>query len=124
MSADPGAHGSALDAAEEALLRCEPPPDALAWVAAASGPRAAVRGVRPLAGGTSSAVHEILVADAAGSARRVVLRRYVKPDWLAEQPDLAEREAEVLQLLEDTPVPAPRLVAVIPSGIAPEPRRC
>jgi aminoglycoside phosphotransferase (APT) family kinase protein len=40
----------------------------------------------------------------------------VRPEWLDEQPDLAEREAEVLRLLEATPLPTPRLVAVDATG--------
>ena len=45
-----------------------------------------------------------------------MLRRYVREDWLAREPDLAEREAEVLDLLAATPVAAPDLVAVDPDA--------
>ena len=47
---------------------------------------------------------------------RVVLRRFVREDWLAEEPDLAIREAAALELLAGSPVVAPRLVAVDPTG--------
>jgi aminoglycoside phosphotransferase (APT) family kinase protein len=116
MQPPPQAHGSILDAAEEVLLRARPPASALAWAAAAVGPGAVVRSVRPLLGGTSSAVHEVLVSDQRDRIRPLVLRRYVRRDWLEEQPDLAEREAEVLELLESTALPVPRLVAVDPDG--------
>ncbi len=116
MQPPPLAHGSVLDAAEEMLLRARPPASALAWAAAAVGPQAVVRAVRPVLGGNSSAVHEVLVADGRDRIRRLVLRRYVRREWLSEQPDLAEREAEILLLLESTALPAPRLVAVDAEG--------
>ena len=45
-----------------------------------------------------------------------MLRRYVRADWLEEEPDLAEHEARVLALLASSDVDAPRLVAVDPNG--------
>jgi aminoglycoside phosphotransferase (APT) family kinase protein len=72
--------------------------------------------VRPLEGGTSSAVHLLVTEDGHGRAGRFVLRRYVRRDWLAQEPDLAAREAETLTLLSGGPVAAPRLVAVDPVG--------
>jgi aminoglycoside phosphotransferase (APT) family kinase protein len=72
--------------------------------------------VRARSGGTSSAVHLVYVQDPRGDILRLVLRRYVRGDWLADEPDLAEREAEVLRLLENSPLPVPELVAVDPVG--------
>ena len=46
----------------------------------------------------------------------LVLRRFVRADWLVDEPDLAEREAEALTLLEPTPVAAPAPVAVDVDG--------
>jgi len=109
-------HGFRLAHAEHRLLRSRPPAAALRWARAAVGERARVVAVRARSGGTSSAVHVIHLEDRRGSRHRLVLRRYVRADWLAEQPDLAEREAEVLRVLEVGPVPAPRLVAVDPTG--------
>lgn len=80
------------------------------------GPGARVRGVQPLEGGTSSAVHAVRVEDRAGHEHRLVLRRFVRADWLAEEPDLADREAAALALVAGADVPAPRLVAVDPHG--------
>ena len=71
--------------------------------------------VRPLPGATSSAVHAVDV-EQRGRVLELVLRRFVRADWLADEPDLAEREAEALALLEPTPVPAPALVAVDSDG--------
>jgi aminoglycoside phosphotransferase (APT) family kinase protein len=48
--------------------------------------------------------------------RELVLRRFVRLDWLAEEPDTAAREATALGLLAGVDVPAPRLVAVDPDG--------
>lgn len=52
-----------------------------------------------------------------GSTRAVILRRYVL-DWLAEEPWTPSNEADVLQLLADSPVAAPRLLAADPDGSA------
>jgi aminoglycoside phosphotransferase (APT) family kinase protein len=46
----------------------------------------------------------------------LVLRRFVRADWFAREPDLAEREARVLRLLERSDVPAPRMVAADERG--------
>jgi aminoglycoside phosphotransferase (APT) family kinase protein len=109
-------HGARLTAAERRLLRGAPPAVALAWVAAAVGDGATVEAVRPLAGGTSAAVHAVTVRDRAGQRQRLVLRRFVRADWLAAEPDLAAREAAALDLLRASSVPAPCLVAVDPRG--------
>ena len=87
------------------------PSRATGWVASVVGPRARVVGVRALAGGTSSAVHAVDLEDAAGPARQLVLRRYVRPEVLEREPDAVAREAQVLDALVRTSVPAPRLVA-------------
>ena len=104
-------HGQHLPPALHALLRGPVPQRALDWCAAAVGGR--VNAVRPLAGGTSSAVHAV---DAAG--RALVLRRFVRADWLAEEPDAPAREARALELAAGGTVPAPALVAVDPDGEA------
>jgi aminoglycoside phosphotransferase (APT) family kinase protein len=117
MGVDQGAqHGFDLDDRDRRLLRGRPPADALAWAVAALGPRARLRSVRALAGGTSSAVHGLAIEEADGRLARVVLRRFVRVEWLAEEPDVAAREARALELLEASSTPAPRLLAVDPSG--------
>jgi aminoglycoside phosphotransferase (APT) family kinase protein len=82
------------------------------------GPRARVVEVRELSGGTSSAVHAIDVEDAAGPPRQLVLRRYVRPDVLDSEPGAVIREAQVLEALAKSAVPAPRLVASDPDAIS------
>lgn len=116
--AQPQLHGFHLSPADERLLRGPPPPQALQWAAAAVGAGARVREVRALDGGTSSAVHALSVEDASGRAHSLVLRRFVRLDWLAEEPDLAEREATALGLLADGRLPTPQLVAVDQQGVA------
>lgn len=112
----PTPHGFSLSPDDCALLRTRPPQRALDWVASELPARSLVTAVRPLDGGTSSAVHGLTIENGSGPARALVLRRYVRADWLAEEPDVAEREAAVLQLLEDSSVSAPRLVGVDPTG--------
>jgi aminoglycoside phosphotransferase (APT) family kinase protein len=103
-------HGYELTHDAERLLRSPPPARAIAWCEDAAGVRVAA--VRALHGGMSSAVHALDLAD----GRALVLRRFVRPEWLAEEPDVPFREAAALELLRDRPLPAPRLVASDPSG--------
>ncbi|MEX1008031.1 MAG: phosphotransferase [Acidimicrobiia bacterium] len=101
------------DAERYRLLRLRPPSQTLAWVEETLG--AKVTRVRVLLGGRSSAMHVLYVAwpSETGAA---VLRRSVVPLIHAKDPDIAGREARVLQRLEATPVPAPQLLAVDPTG--------
>ena len=98
------------------LLRRRPPTAALAWAAAALGRGGRVVAVRPLPSAWL-ANHAVDVADAAGTLHRVVLRRWARPGWDDDDPDLtAAREAAILALLAPTPVPAPTLVAADPDA--------
>jgi aminoglycoside phosphotransferase (APT) family kinase protein len=91
-------------------------------VAASVGPGSRVLSVEPLAGGTSSAVHAVRVDNGASGPLELVLRRFVRLDWLAEEPDLASREAAALEVLAEIALPTPRLVAVDADGsVAGEP---
>jgi aminoglycoside phosphotransferase (APT) family kinase protein len=94
------------------------PARALGWASAAIGRGARVRAERPLAGGTSSAVHALTVESASGRRHELVLRRFVRLDWLAEEPDVARREATALRLLGPRALPTPALVAVDDDGSA------
>jgi aminoglycoside phosphotransferase (APT) family kinase protein len=116
MMNNPAPHGFELSPADERLLRGPPPGAALRWAAAAAGPGAIIRRVEALAGGTSSAVHAVDVELAGGPTARLVLRRFVRADWLAAEPDLAAREAAALTIAAGSSVPTPSLVAVDPDG--------
>lgn len=105
-------HGFDLNDDDDRLLRGPLPDHALRWAEAAVGPGSRVRVIEALAGGTSSAVHALTIEDAGGRVHELVLRRFVRLDWLAEEPDLAAREATALGLMATSPLPTPALVAV------------
>lgn len=110
----PAPHGCGDDGMSR-LLRRRPPRQALAWVEATLG--CAVRSVRAYRGGISSAIHALRIQDD-HSLHTVVLRRYVIEALNLEEPDLAEREAHVLRLLDraDLNLVTPGLLAVDPTG--------
>jgi aminoglycoside phosphotransferase (APT) family kinase protein len=124
MPGDEGAHsrepvhGFDLSPEDERLLRGPVPRRALRWAASAVGGGARVRASEPLAGGTSSAVHALTVEGGDGRTHQLVLRRFVREDWLAEEPDVATREAAALELIGGRGLPTPALVAVDPNGAA------
>ncbi len=64
----------------------------------------------------TSAAMLVVRAHLAGGPRTLVLRIHTNDEWLAREPDLAAREAAVLELLGPTAAPAPLLVAVDPDG--------
>jgi aminoglycoside phosphotransferase (APT) family kinase protein len=103
-------HGYELSPEDARLLRSPPPARAISWCEAVTGGR--VAHVRALDGGMSSAVHALDLAD----GRALVLRRFVRPEWLAEEPDVPHREAAALGLLRASPVPTPQLVGADPTG--------
>ena len=95
------------------LLRARPPAQVLAWVEASLG--GAVTRIRALKGGSSSAMHALRLRTRKGD-ETVVLRRYVLLGVLSEEPDIAEREARVLDVLRPLRLPTPRLLALDPTG--------
>ncbi len=103
-------HGYELTPEERRLLRAPLPPAARAWCERVTGAR--VRHARPLDGGMSSAVYAVDLSD----GRALVLRRFVRPEWLAEEPHVPRREAAALELLRGAALPTPELVAVDPDG--------
>ena len=61
--------------------------------------------------------HAVDVACGDGCTRRLVLRRWARPGWEADDPDYTvDREISVLGLLAATLVPAPVVVAADPAG--------
>src|SRR2546425_8185439 len=93
-----------------------PTPRARRWVEKVVGRGSKVVRVRRLGGGISSAMHAIDVRTAHGALTRFVLRRHLSFRLLEEEPDVAEREARNLQLVEKAGIAAPRLVAVDADG--------
>ena len=61
-------------------------------------------------------MHAVDVRSARGAVIKLALRRHLAFRLLAEEPDVAEREARNLQLVEKAGVAAPRLVAVDADG--------
>jgi aminoglycoside phosphotransferase (APT) family kinase protein len=93
-----------------------PPTEAaLHWVAWSIAPGARVASVRRLTGGISSAMHAVTVVETSGRHHRCVLRRWVDR-LLDEGPELVPREARVLEALERSDIPAPRLLGQDPRG--------
>lgn len=98
------------------LLRRRPPPEAIAWVQRTLGRGARVTSVRRLRGGTSAAVHLLGVSGAQTGADAVVLRRFVRTELLAEEPDIAQREVRVLDALRGSALPVPEYLAADVTG--------
>ena len=115
MSASPQTpHGYDLEPDLARALRGTPPAHALSWLCSELGARQ-IAAVHPLDGGTSSAVHRVVLESRTGSRLSVIMRRYVL-DWLAEEPWTPSNEATVLRLLNGSAVPAPQLLAADPDG--------
>jgi len=86
------------------------------WVEAVTGPGSEVVRLRRLGGGISSAVHAVDVRRGGGAVLRLVLRRHLNFRWLREDPDVVEKEARNLRLIEGARIAAPRLVAFDADG--------
>jgi aminoglycoside phosphotransferase (APT) family kinase protein len=61
-------------------------------------------------------VHAVDVRARGGRTRALVLRRFVRADWLAREPDSPVREAQALDLVAGIAAPTPALVAVDSDG--------
>ena len=92
-----------------------PAPETLVWIGATLGGTAVA--TRRLTGGISAGM-DVVEIERDGIREPVVLRRYVNDAWLAVEPDLARREAGLLEHLEVHGVAAPRLLAVDGDGSA------
>jgi aminoglycoside phosphotransferase (APT) family kinase protein len=92
----------------------------LEWVARAVAPGARVVGGRRLQGGITSSMHRLAVESRRGTRTQVVLRRWAPggEDSLADASHWFEREGHLLRALESTDIPAPRLLAVDPTGVS------
>jgi aminoglycoside phosphotransferase (APT) family kinase protein len=93
------------------------PDQAVRWVTDALGPGSRLLTARRLRPGGWHVNHAVDVACADGRVRRLVLRRWARPGWEADDPDYTvDREVRVLALLAATPVPVPEVVAADPDG--------
>jgi aminoglycoside phosphotransferase (APT) family kinase protein len=93
------------------------PGQAVRWVTDAAGPGSRLVAVRRLRPGGWHVNHAVDVACGDGGVRRLVLRRWARPGWEADDPDYTvDREVRVLGLLVATSVPAPQVVAADAAG--------
>ncbi|HEV2724535.1 MAG TPA: aminoglycoside phosphotransferase family protein [Thermoleophilaceae bacterium] len=97
--------------------RRRPPEQTLRWAIEAIGRGSRLASLRRLPEGGEHANHALTIIDRRGMSHRLVLRRWARREWAVEDPDFtAARETTVLDLLSESPVPAPRLVAADPDG--------
>ena len=88
----------------------------LAWALRSLGPAAELIRVKLIQNNGHVVLHALEVENR-GVRRKLILRRYIDLEWLRDEPDLAEREARALQLLEHAPgIRVPEVVAVDPHG--------
>src|SRR6478672_6894872 len=85
------------------LRRTTVPESVRAWIEAATG--AAVERVRRLPGASSAAVHGVWLSD----RTRLVLRRYLWPGFLADEPVAPQREVDALAYAAGRGLPAPEV---------------
>jgi aminoglycoside phosphotransferase (APT) family kinase protein len=93
------------------------PDAALRWVIAVVGRGSHVRSARRLRPGSWHVNHALDVIDGRSRIHRLVLRRWARPGWAADDPDYtAQREAGVLELLRPAAVRVPEVVAADPEA--------
>jgi aminoglycoside phosphotransferase (APT) family kinase protein len=66
-------------------------------------------------GGITSSVHRLSLRLPGGTSTQVVLKRYTDPDW-GDVQAMVRNEATALAAVEETGVPAPRLLGASPDG--------
>ena len=92
------------------LRRTTVPPAVRDWVARVTG--ADVARARRLPGASSSAVHRLGLDD----GQALVLRRYVWPGFLEDEPIAPQREVDMLRFAAGHGLPAPQVVAADVDG--------
>ena len=93
------------------LRRTTVPAEVRAWMEREVG--AGVVSWRRLPGASSTAVHGIRFAD----GQRLVLRRYVWPGFLEDEPIAPQREVDAIRWASAAGLPAPEVVAVDFTGV-------
>jgi hypothetical protein len=105
------------------VLERRPPAGVLRWVASSIGAGSRIVAVRALPS-SWLANHALDVVDGHGRTHELVLRRWARPGWDLGDPEMtAAHEAGVLDLLANSTVPAPELVAADPDADARNPAR-
>lgn len=105
------------DAARGARIWCVLPRQAKRWVIDVFGHGSQIAWARRLRLGSWHVNHALNVIDARGHVHGVVLRRWARSGWEADDPDYTvQREVRVLQLLQSTAIPAPAVIAADPAG--------
>jgi aminoglycoside phosphotransferase (APT) family kinase protein len=100
------------------VRRRRPPPATLRWVEEAIGPGSRIVSLRAFRTGGWHVNHALMLRDGQGRVLRLVLRRWARLGWEADDPDYtAEREVAVLGVLARAGFPAPRLVAADPDAV-------
>ena len=87
------------------LRRTTVPADVRTWIERVA--HSAIVGLRRLPGASSTAVHRV----AFDNGQRLVLRRYVWPGFLEDEPTAPRREVDALEFACSKGLPAPRVVA-------------
>ena len=100
----------------EPFLRARPPDPTLRWAAARLGSRRRVVAARRLPGGSAVATHLLTIETPRGRRDHAVLRRFVRADWLAREPDVPAAEARHLRIAARADVPTPELIAADLTG--------
>jgi len=91
------------------------PYSAFEWLSLVLGSPASRLGLRQMQGSTSSTLFRVSLDD---SAQSWVLRCFTNSEWLIHEPDLVEHESAALEILAQSDLPAPHLVAADPDGQA------
>ena len=86
-------------------------------MAATFGTRHRVVGAHRLPGGIAVATHLVTVESPRGMRDRVVLRRFVRADWLAQEPDAPANEALALGIAARADITTPELIAADLTGV-------
>jgi len=102
----------ARDSLPAELRRAAVPIDTREWIEQRAG--SAVVRVRRLPGASSAAVHGIRLAD----GTKLVLRRYVWPGFMTDEPDAPQREVDALRYAHQHGLPVPVVVAHDVTGAA------
>ncbi|HEX6393736.1 MAG TPA: phosphotransferase [Acidimicrobiales bacterium] len=100
---------------QRAAMSAMPPDLTLAWLLGALDV-AEVVNIEPMRGSSTSELHRVTVRSAGDAQMRVVVRRYVLADVLAESLDIVSHEVKALRLAASAAVPTPTVLAADAPG--------